>query len=176
MRLTGCSRWPEKKSCDQDCVYELFEPRALPAIARPAVPHVAILTGAGVAWLLGAFWYADPVFGHAWMQLHGLSQEAARARAESVAPYLVPAAGFLLLGYVIALAQRRAGDFGILRTTALGVAAGAAFLIVDLLLRKILPGDWLALTWVDMTYALAGCALTAVVVSGWPSLKQKLGA
>ena len=173
MRLTECSRWPEKKDCEQECVYELFEPEA--ASAKPTLPHVAVWVGAGTAWLLGAFWYADPIFGRAWMRLHGLSQEAARARAEAIAPYLVPVAGFLLLGYAIALAERVAGRLGTLRATALGVAACAAFLIVDLLLGKALPGDQLALTWVEMTYALAGSALTAAVVSGWPTLQQKLG-
>ena len=176
MRLSGCSRWPEKKSCDQDCVYELFAPRELTTAGKPALPHAAVWTGAGLAWLMGAFWYADPVFGRTWMRLHGLSQEAARARAETIVPYLVPAAGFLLLGYVIALVQRKTGALGILRAIALGVAACAAFLIADLLLRNVLPGAWLALTWVEMTYALVGSALTAAVVSGWPSLRQALEA
>ena len=174
MRLRECSRWPEKKSCDQDCVYGLFERREQPAGGRPALPHLAVVTGAGLAWLLGAFWYADPVFGRAWMQVHGLTQEMARARAESITPYLIPAAGFLLLGYVIAMAERLAGRFGMLRATALGVAGGAAFLVLDLLLRKLLPGDWLALSWVEMTYALAGSALTALIVSAWPRLAEEL--
>ncbi len=176
MRLTDCSRWPEKKHCGQECVYELFEPQELPSAAPPALPHAAVWVGTGAAWLLGAFWYADPVFGRAWMQLHGLSQEAARARAETVTPYLVPAAGFLLLGYVIALAERVAGRLGMVRAIALGVAGGAAFLVLDQVLQRVLPGDWLALSWVEMTYALAGSALTAAVVSGWPALRQEVSA
>lgn len=175
MRLAGCSRWPEKRSCDQDCVYELFPRRELPVTRRPALPHAAVLSGAALAWLLGAFWYADPIFGRAWMRLHGLSQEAARLRAESIAPYLVPAAGFLLLGYVIALAQRATGPLGVVRAAALGVALGSAFLVLDLLLRSLMPGAWLSLTWVEMTYALAGSALAAVVVGGWPRLREMLG-
>ena len=174
MRLSGCSRWPEKKNCDQDCVYELFQPNEVEVVHRPALPHVTILTGAGLAWLLGAFWYADPVFGRTWMRLHGLTQEAARARAESIAPYLVPAAGFVVVGYVIALLQRRIGHLGTARAVAFAVAACAGFMILDLLLRQLLPGAWLALSWVEMTYALAGCALTAAVVSGWPGLREKL--
>ncbi|HVP44125.1 MAG TPA: DUF1761 family protein [Terriglobales bacterium] len=175
MRLSDCSRWPEKKDCDQECVYELFEPETPPA-AKPGLPHVAVWAGAGAAWLLGAFWYADPVFGRAWVRLHGLGQEAARARAEAVAPYLVPLAGFLLLGYVVALAERVAGRLGMVRAIALAVAACAAFLVVDLLLRPAFPGEWLPLTWVEMTYALAGSALSAAVVSGWPALRQEVGA
>jgi Protein of unknown function (DUF1761) len=174
MRLSGCSRWPEKKTCDQDCVYELFEPSELRVIHKPPLPHVAVLTGAGLAWLLGAFWYADPVFGRAWMRLHGLSQEAARVRAEMIAPYLVPAAGFLLVGYLIAVVQRRIGRLGALRAMAFAVAASAAFLALHLLLRQVVPGAWLALSWVEMTYALAGSALTAAVVSGWPTFEEKL--
>ena len=174
MRLKTCSRWPEKRGCDQDCVYELFPSRAVPENGRVALPHVAVWVGAGVAWLLGAIWYADPVFGRAWMRLHGLSQEAARARTEAVVPYLIPAAGFLLLGYAIAAVQR-VRSFGVARGAALGVAAGATFLVLDLLLRNFVPGDWLALSWVEMTYALAGSALTAAVVSGWAELKIKLG-
>ncbi len=174
MRLTDCSRWPGKKDCDQDCVYELFAAQELPSAAPPGLPHAAVWVGAGAAWLLGAFWYADPVFGRVWMQLHGLSQEAARARAESVTPYLVPAAGFLLLGYVIALAERAIGHLGLVRATALGVAVGAALLVLDLVLQRVVPGNWLALTWVEMTYALAGSALTAAVVSAWPALRQQV--
>ncbi len=174
MRLSGCSRWPKRQSCDQDCVYELFPERELPLMRKPPLPHARVMTAAGLAWLLGAVWYADPVFGRAWMRMHGLSQEAARARAEMIVPYLVPVAGFLLLGYVIALVQRSTGDLGIVRATALGITACAAFLTADLLLRQVAPGPWLALTWVEMTYALAGCALTAAVVSGWPRLREKL--
>lgn len=174
MRLSGCSRWPEKKDCDQGCVYELFEPRAERKSATPGLPHTAVLVGAGTAWLLGAFWYADPVFGRTWMQLHGLTEQAARARAESVLPHLVPAAGFLLLGYAIALAQRTLGRLGIVRAAALAVAACAAFLVLDLVLRAAFPAEWLTFTWVEIAYALAGSMLTAIIVQSWPALQQKL--
>lgn len=174
MRLSGCSRWPEKKDCDQGCVYELFEPRPPAVSARLPLPHASVVAGAGLAWLLGAFWYAEPVFGRSWMQLHGLNEQAARARAESVTPYLVPLAGFLLLGYVIALAQRRLGGIGTLRAVALGVAGCAGFLAVDLLARGAMPAEWLTLTWIEIAYAFAGSALTAAVVAAWPRLRQRL--
>jgi len=174
MRLSACGRWPEKRDCGQDCVYELFEPRVMESAARRGLPHVSVLAGAGAAWLLGAFWYADPIFGRAWMRAHGLSQAMARERAEAIVPYLVPLAGFLLLGYVVALAQRTLAHMGVARAIALGVAAGAAFLVLDLLLRRAVPAEWLAFSWVETTYALAGCALTAAVVSGWPAMKKAL--
>lgn len=174
MRLSGCSRWPEKRDCDQGCVYELFEARAEVKAAKPALPHAAVLVGASTAWLLGALWYAEPVFGRTWMRLHGLTEQAARGRAESVVPYLVPAAGFLLLGYVIALAQRALGNLGLIRAAALAVAGCAAFLALDLVLRTAFPAEWLSFTWVETVYALAGSVLTAVIVHSWPRLKQTL--
>ncbi len=175
VRLASCSRWPEKKDCDQDCVYELFQERP-PEEQRlgPRIRHAAVLAGAGLAWLLGGLWYADPLFGQTWMRLNGLTQAAARSRAELVLPYLVPLAGFVVLGYVLAWGMARSGREGVLREAWLGVLLCAVFLAVDLLMRAIVPGPWLALTWVDITYALAGSLVTGAVVGGWPALARTL--
>lgn len=170
LRLASCSRWPEKRECDQDCVYELFQ--AEPAEERhvsPRIRHAAVLAGAGLAWLLGALWYAEPVFGRTWMRLMGLTEEAARARAELVLPYLVPLAGFIVLGYVLAWGMARSGREGMVREAWLAVLLCAVFLALDLLVRAVIPGPWLALTWVDVTYALAGSLVTGAVVGGWPA-------
>lgn len=173
LRLSSCSRWPEKQACEQDCVYELLQERPREeARLGPHLPHAAVLAGAGMAWLLGGLWYADPVFGRTWMRLNGLTQAAARARAELVLPYLVPLAGFLVLGYILAWGMTRSGREGILREAWLGVLLCSVFLAVDLLMRSLIPGPWLTLTWVDITYALTGSVVTGAVVGGWPALAR----
>ncbi len=171
LRLSTCSRWPEKKDCDQDCVYELFEEQHAErsqAVAR--VRHAAVLVGAGLAWLLGAVWYADPVFGRTWMRLNGLSEAAARTRAELVTPYLVPLAGFVVLGYCLAWMARRSGRSLATKDVGIAMLLCAAFLLVTSVLHRVLPGSWLHLTWVDAAYAMAGSVVTALVVGAWPKL------
>ena len=174
VRLSSCTRWPSRASCDQDCVYDLVRDSEAEAPAGSRSVHIPVLVGAALAWLLGAIWYSRPLFRAAWMQAHGLTPQAARLRAAMILPYLIPFAGFLLLGYVVAWHIRRGGKDGVLRGLAFGAVLSAAYVLVDWLARQALPGPWLPFSWVERSYVIVGGALAAGIVSGWGSLRLAL--
>ena len=174
LRLSSCTRWPARSGCDQDCVYELVGQKQEEQPSSRGVAHLPVIAGAALAWLLGAIWYARPVFGRAWMQANGLTPQAARLRASMILPYLLPLAGFLILGYFIAWHVARGGKDGIVRGLALGAMLALAYVAVETLLRHSLAGPWLPLSWVERSYMVAGGALTGAVVSGWRTLEKAL--
>ncbi len=175
VRLSSCTRWPSRAGCDQDCVFELIrKSETEEAPARPGIGHVPVVVGAALAWLLGAIWYSRPLFRSAWMQAHGLTVQTARLRAAMILPYLLPFAGFLVLGYFVAWHIRHGRKPGIARGVALGAALCATYLLVEWLARQVLPGPWLPMSWVERSYVVVAGALTAGIVSGWQTLRTTL--
>jgi hypothetical protein len=175
LRLSDCTRWPAKRDCDQACVDELIrekEREETPQGARLA--HLPVVVGAALAWLLGAVWYAPPLFGRSWMQLQGLDAGAAHWRAKTIFPYLVVLLGFFVLGYTIEWMVVRDRKGGLLRGAALGAVFCLAYVATDALLRDVLPGPRMPITWIEAAYLVCGGALCGAIVSGWATLQRAL--
>ncbi len=174
MRLAACTRWPERKDCDQDCVYELMTEEREQLPGRPRMAHVPVVVGAALAWFLGAVWYAPPLFGRTWMRLQGLDHDAAHWRAETVFPYLIVLAGFFVLGYTVEWLVVRSGKSGICRGAAMGALFSLFYVAAELGARHVLSGPRMPFTWVEAAYLVAGGTLCGAIVSGWPRLQSAL--
>ncbi len=175
MRLRDCTRWPAKRECDQDCVYELIRESPTEDLPRGRrIAHLPVVVGAALAWFLGAVWYAPPVFGRTWMRLQGLDHDAAHGRAETLFPYLIVLAGFVLLGYIIEWLVVRGGKTGLLRGAAMGAIICLAYVSVELATRGRLGGPRLPMTWLEGAYLVTGGALCGAIVSGWRTLQRAL--
>lgn len=169
LRLASCSRWPEMAGCPQECLSQLAEkPQEAAVLTGPArVYPPAVLAAAGVYCLLAAVWYAEPVFGGAWMAAHGFTQQMARDRAELLAPYLLAVLGAVLLSYVLSWVLVHTGR----ATAARGVAVGA-LLWVGVLGPGMLAGTLfeqrpLVLFWIHGGYTLVGTLLMGAILGGW---------
>ncbi len=173
LRLSSCTRWPTRAGCDQDCIAQIPSERPLALAVFDGIHYAAVFTAAGLGWLLAMIWYAEPVFGSAYLQAQGISREAARVNAERILPYLGILAANLLVAYAVAWILRRKDWHG----AAAGMEAGTviAVLLIALSLATTLAGHqpWTAL-WINAGYLLVTCLLLGAIVGGWERLAKEV--
>lgn len=175
LRLKSCSRWPERADCDQDCISQaLHDPIVL---ERPPVPshnpfrgidHVAVLIGAFVFWMVGAFWYSEWLFRPAWMRITGLSDSAERQRFDTNSyAFTLAFVGVLVFAYVLDWVIVRTGRPSILRGAAEGLMLGVAATLTPLFTVMAFEDKPPELFLVHGGYMLIGCLLVGAIEGGW---------
>lgn len=173
LRLSSCTRWPTRADCGQECVAQIPLERPRGAVAAAAgVNHAAVSTAAFLGWLLAMVWYAEPVFGTAYMRVLGISQEMARVRAERILPYLAVLAANVLVAYVLAGVLKRKHWQGAPAGMAAGSLAWLVFLVVSLATTLLGRQPWVAL-WINAGYVLVACLLIGSVIGGWDRLTRE---
>lgn len=106
LRLSCCTRWPERANCGCGCLSEAVqsepykEGKATPG--RKPIYHLPIILAAFLAWYMGAIWHSHYMFRARWIDAAGLTHAQVTQLGWWLSPYLVAAAVCLLFAYGVA--------------------------------------------------------------------------
>jgi hypothetical protein len=167
LRLSDCSRWPERLNCGQVCLTQAVQagPYA-PSEVRSGtkqIYHVPIVLAAFAAWCLGAIWHSQYLFRTRWLGAVGLSHAQVKQIVWWLSPHLLTAAVCLLFAYgvawLLAVSHRKGVLPGILMSVLLcgAVVAASWFGIARL------PHDLLA---IEAGYAALATLTVGAIVGG----------
>ncbi|GAB4321776.1 MAG: hypothetical protein Kow0074_12820 [Candidatus Zixiibacteriota bacterium] len=126
----------------------------------------AVLVAGLVYFVLGAIWYAAPVFGNAWMKAIGKTKE--QVDADFSAMKLVWAfVGSLVIAYGIA----RVLDWSNGATYADGIVTGAlaavCFVGSSSFINDRMEGRSSMLFWINFLYSLIGFMIMGAIIGAW---------
>ncbi len=134
LRLSDCTRWPERATCAQGCLSQAVEaepytPGEGKAGTKP-IHHLPIVLAAFAAWCLGAVWHAQYMFRTPWMNALGLTRAQVKQIVWWNSPHLLSAAACLLFAYgvawLLAVCHRKGVLAGVLMSVLLCGAVVAA--------------------------------------------------
>jgi hypothetical protein len=165
LRLSDCTRWPERSKCNQACLSQALEavPYKTAEVKNQTkqIYHLPIILAASAAWCLGAIWHSQYLFRNRWMDAVGLTRVEVKQMVWWLSPHLVTAAACLLFAYgvawLLAVCHRQGVLQGILMSALLcaTVVATASYNIATL------PHDLLV---IEASYlALATLTVGAIV-------------
>lgn len=130
---------------------------------------LAVIVGAAIYFVLGALWYAPPVFGRAWQRSIGWDPAATPPQMR-IATYAIPAIAYLVTAVAVGMLAAATGSNTLESGLVLGLVVGVGFALartaVDATFTPNLPQPWV---WFLITglYHLVGLVIVAVVVSVW---------
>lgn len=106
LRLSCCTRWPERSNCGCECLSEAaqaepYKPGEVKAGRKP-IYHLPILLAAFLAWYLGAIWHSHYMFRARWIDAVGFTHAQVKQIVWWYSPHLVTAAVCLLFAYGVA--------------------------------------------------------------------------
>jgi hypothetical protein len=130
LRLSACTRWPERSNCGQDCLSQAVQagpyiPGALKAAAKQ-IYHLPVVLAAFAAWYLGAIWHSQYMFRARWLAAIGLNLNHAEVR-QVVGWYLLLSLAVCLLfaygvAWLLAVCHRKGVLLGVLMSALLSSA------------------------------------------------------
>ncbi len=149
LRIAGCSRWPERAGCGQECIPQALEtglyseeevlPRSGPIF------HLPVLLAAFAAWVLGAIWHSQYLFRAEWRQALGLSRVELHELGWQFTPHFLTVAAPLLFAYAVAMVLAWIGKQGPILGTVVSILMWAGFVLSLFVFTGLtgLPGDLL---------------------------------
>lgn len=106
LRLSDCTRWPERAQCNQACLSQAVQtephPTAEVKVRTKQIYHLPIILAAFAAWCLGAIWHSQYLFRNRWIDATGLTRVEVKQMVWWLSPHLVTAAACLLFAYGVA--------------------------------------------------------------------------
>ena len=128
----------------------------------------AVIVAGVVFWGLGAGWYAERVFGRAWMQAMGW-QPAANDRPNA-SMYLVPLGTCLLSAIAVGMLAEATGTDsigeGILLGLVVGIGIAAAAIFVTGFFDPVKPKP-MTHALINLGYQVAGLAAVGAIIGVW---------
>lgn len=167
LRLSDCTRWPERRKCGQECLpqalkvspYRLGEVQ----VKTKKIYHLPILVAAFAAWYLGAVWHSHWLFRERWMNALGLDSVQLKDMVAWYSPHLLSTAVCLLFAYgvawLLAVRQRSGVWQGI--TTSLFLWAALVLAI-----SPRIPGLAHELVLIEGSYSFLMAMLVGALVGG----------
>jgi len=171
LRLTDCTRWPERADCGQECIPDAV--LAKPASFVDHVPwrtrrvvHLPVLLAGAAAWVLGVAWHSEYLFRPRWMMALGWSDPQTRALARTMAPHLLSVGACILFAYGVAGLLRWLGS----RTVAHGIEVSAALWLATF--AALMAATWSRMSpellWIEGVYTFLAALLIGAIVGGVP--------
>src|SRR5579863_6573837 len=111
LRLSDCSRWPERIKCAQDCLPEAVSsvPYTAGEVHRDKrhreIYHLPVLLAAFAAWYIGIIWHSHYLFRARWTAAVGLTPGQVKQLIWWYSPHLLSIAACLLFAYGVAWLQ-----------------------------------------------------------------------
>lgn len=135
--------------------------------ALSGVNWLAIVVAALAWWILGAAWYARPVFGNTWMRAAGL--QIPEGQRPGAATIVVPLVAEFVASIALAMLAVATGSTTFGDGVVLGLVVGIGLLVTVYLVEATFgnrprPGTWFVITAV---YQLLGVLIASVIVSVW---------
>jgi hypothetical protein len=134
LRLSDCTRWPERSQCNQACLSqavhtEPYKPGEVKA-GRKQIYHLPILLAAFAAWYVGAIWHSQYLFRTRWTEAVGLTFAQVKQTVSWSSLHLLTAAICLLFAYgvawLLAVSHRKGVLQGVLMSALLSGAVIAS--------------------------------------------------
>jgi hypothetical protein len=167
LRLSCCTRWPERADCGQPCLDQALatEPYSPPPLRTRTKPiyHLPVLLAAFAAWCLGAIWNAPWLFRTHWTQALGLTGAQMKQLAWWISPHLLTAAVCLLFAYGVAWLLAVRHRKGIVQGVLMALLLAGALAAASWAGLARLPHDLLR---VEATYVALATLLVGTIVGG----------
>lgn len=126
--------------------------------------YLAILVATIAYWMLGALWYAPPVFGKRWMAESGVTPEAGRGQAGlfilTFVLYLITVTGLAFVGAEMGATKVNDG-------IQLGLGVGVAFTAAAIWVTHAYEGRSFVLTAITALYHVVGLVIAGLIVTLW---------
>ncbi len=125
LRLSECTRWPERSNCDQACLSQAVQAESdIPGevkVGTKQIYHLPVVLAAFAAWYLGAVWHSRFMFRTRWLDAIGLNHAEAR---QIVGLYLLLSVAVCLLfaygvAWLLAVRHRKGVLQGVLMSALL---------------------------------------------------------
>jgi hypothetical protein len=129
-------------------------------MAKPA--SVAAATAAG--YVLGAIWYAPPVFGNRWMAALGRTREQRGSPARAMTLTLITC---LISAWVLAVILTRAGVGSALGGAVAGLGVGLGVYGLNIYSDSLFAGSSLRLISIQAGYRALQYALMGAILGAW---------
>jgi hypothetical protein len=169
LRLSDCTRWPERAECGQECLPEAQrnEPYSLGEVhvpkSRRPIYHLPVLLAAFAAWYVGIWWHSQFLFRPGWAAVLGLTRAEVKQIVLWYTPHLLSVAACLLFAYGVAWLQtwlhRKGVWHGILSSGLLW----AAILLVTLPLVIGVSRDLFV---IEVGYTLVAAIVVGAIIGG----------
>lgn len=137
LRLSDCTRWPERSDCNQTCLPDAV--RTLPytqgEVATPRtkkIYHLPVLMAAFLAWVLGVVVHSQHLFRQQWGASLGLGAPEIRQMTTWWSAHLLSAAIPLLFAYGVAWLLARSERKGVKRGISIAIALWFALALASL--------------------------------------------
>ncbi|MBZ5596703.1 MAG: DUF1761 domain-containing protein [Acidobacteriia bacterium] len=170
LRLAGCTRWPERADCGQDCIPEAT--RTAQYTQGEAAPrrtskiyHLPVLIAVAAAWVFGLVWHSEYLFRRGWEEVLRVDSSQMRQVVEWLSPHLLSVGVLLLFAYGVAwlltLGGRKGAGWGVLTATSLW----AAVILASLLVTGVagMPRDLLR---IEAAYTLLASVVIGAIIGG----------
>jgi Protein of unknown function (DUF1761) len=128
---------------------------------------LAVIVAAVAYWILGAIWYAQAVFGRAWIRAGGI--EIPEGQSPGPATYIIPLIANFLAAVALAMLAAATGSTTVAHAIVLGLVAWGGFAFGLTLLGAVFdnrpsPGVWFV---ISAGYHLVGLVGSALIVTLW---------
>lgn len=167
LRLSDCTQWPERASCDQGCLSSAVhaKPYTPPEVKvrTKQIYHLPILLAAFAAWYLGLIWHAQYLFRPRWLDALGLTRAQVAQNAWWNSWHLLSAAFCLLLAYGVAWLLAVCHRKGVLQGALMSVLLCGAVVALNGAGIAKLPHDLLA---IEAGYTVLAAIIVGAVVGG----------
>ena len=135
-------------------------------MATTGVNYLAVLVAGAIYFMLGAVWYAKGLFGKAWMEGIGKTEE--KVKADYTPMTLVWAfVGSFVSAYGIARVLSWTTGTGITGGVTVGLIAAVCFAIPPLAVGDCMESRPLKLTIINGLYDLIGFLIMGIIIGVW---------
>ncbi len=129
------------------------------------INYLAAAVAAIAWWILGAVWYAPPVFGRAWQQASGVTiPEGAPA---PILNYLLSLVAYFVTAVAIAALALLTGTDTYGEGVLLGLVTGIGFPLMIFAVGLVFEQKKPAWFWINGVYNVIGYIVVAVIVALW---------
>lgn len=135
-------------------------------MATSGVNYLAVVVAAGVYFLLGALWYSKSLFGKAWMQGIGKTEEQLKAAFSPWKLVWTFVASFLA-AYGIARIMSWIPGATLASAIMVSVLVGVCFVLSVTSMNDVMEGRSKTLTAINVLYDLVGFLLMGVIIGAW---------
>jgi len=167
LRLSECTRWPERSNCNQACLsqavqMEPYTPGEV-KLGTKQIYHLPIVLAAFAAWYLGMIWHSHYMFRARWMDAVGLTHAQVKQIVWWLSPHLLTAAVCLLFAYGVAWLLAVSHRKGVLPGVLMSVVLCGAVVATSWYGIARLPHDLLV---IEAGYAVLATFTVGAIVGG----------
>ncbi len=135
-------------------------------MVREDINYWAALVAAAAYWIIGAIWYARPLFGNAWMQAIGKTEEQIQKEFSPLQLVWVFITAWFV-AYGIARIDLWHGGTTLLGTILVAVLVWFCFSVATVLMHDIMEKRPGKLTMINIMYQLVGFVVMGVIIGLW---------